>query len=158
VEPEEEDPEAPPVERFREVHRLSYTVKQIDHDCAIVTKGAVVVDASKRVIFNSYYKGLSYQTAAEMRAYYHFRRPENPQGISNLKKPGIIKSGDFLDSITKDIPQQIWTISHDNSGTIAYVRNHYWDGYCYYNVIDCPEYGGAYFGIGVPNVDIAFML
>jgi hypothetical protein len=25
--PEPEDPEAPPVERFREVHRLTYTVK-----------------------------------------------------------------------------------------------------------------------------------
>jgi len=27
VEQEDEDPEAPPVERFREVHRLSYTVQ-----------------------------------------------------------------------------------------------------------------------------------
>lgn len=26
-EPEPEDPEAPPVERFREIHRLAYTVK-----------------------------------------------------------------------------------------------------------------------------------
>ena len=28
-EPEEVDPEAPPVERFREMHRLSYTVQVI---------------------------------------------------------------------------------------------------------------------------------
>ena len=27
AEPEEEDPESPPVERFRELHRLSYTVR-----------------------------------------------------------------------------------------------------------------------------------
>ena len=27
AEPEEEDPEAPQVERFREIHRLSFTVK-----------------------------------------------------------------------------------------------------------------------------------
>ena len=31
AEPEEEDPDAPPVERFREVHRLSYTVKVIQY-------------------------------------------------------------------------------------------------------------------------------
>ena len=50
-----EDPEAPPVERFRELHRLSYVVRKIDHDCALVPGGAVVVDAGKRVVFSPYY-------------------------------------------------------------------------------------------------------
>mmetsp|Transcript_19691 Transcript_19691/g.19791 ORF Transcript_19691/g.19791 Transcript_19691/m.19791 type:complete len:275 (-) Transcript_19691:95-919(-) len=160
AEPEEEpdDPDMPPVERFREVHRLSYNVKQIDHDCAIVAKGALVVDATKRVIFNAYYTGLSYQSATEARSYYHYRRPENPQAIATLKKAGIIKSGEFLDSITKDIPSEMWTISQDNSGTMAYIRNLYWEGYYFYNVVGSNEYGGAYFGLGVPNYDIAFML
>jgi len=66
----------------------------------------LVVDATKRVIFNSYYVGLSYETAAEKRAYYHFRKPENPQGVAVLKKAGIIKSGEFLDSIVTDIPSR----------------------------------------------------
>eukprot|EP01041_Mallomonas_annulata_P010733 gene10733-22422_t len=158
AEPEEEDPDAPPVERFREVHRLSFTVKQIDHDCSLITKGALVVDASKRIIFNTYFTGLSYQTAAETRSYYHFRRPENPQAVAMMKKNGIIKSGDFLDSITKDIPTEMWTVSHDNSGTMAFVRNLYWEGYYFYSVINSAEYGGAYFGLGVANLDIAFML
>lgn len=159
AEPEEEpeDPDAPPVERFREVHRLSYHVKMIDHDCAIVAKGALVVDATKRVIFNTYYTGLSYQSAGEVRSYYHYRRPENPQAIATMKKAGITKSGDFLDSITKDIPKEMWNVSLDNSGTKVFVRNLYWEGYFYYNVIDSAEYGGAYFGLGVPNYDIAFM-
>jgi hypothetical protein len=108
AEPEEpvdpDDPDAPPPkELFREVHRLSFTIKQIDHDCSIIPRGALVVDATKKVIFNNYYTGLSYHTSAELRAYFHFRYPENPQGIAAMKKPGIIKS-DFLDCITKDIP------------------------------------------------------
>lgn len=108
AEPEEptdpDDPDAPPPkELFREVHRLSYTIKQIDHDCSIIPRGALVVDATKKVIFNNYYTGLSYHTSAELRAYFHFRYPENPQGIAAMKKPGIIKS-DFLDGITKDNP------------------------------------------------------
>ena len=52
----------------------------------------------------------------------------------------------------------MWTISHDNSGLLASVRNLYWEGYYFYNVINSTEYGGAYFGIGVPNLDIAFMM
>lgn len=154
---EDDDPEAP-VERFREVHRLSYTVKKIEHDCALVVRGALVVDATKKVILNSYFTGLAFESAAEVRSYYHYRRPENPQSIANLKKPGIIKSGEFLDSITKDFPAEMWTISHDSSGQLACIRNLFWEGYYFYNVVNSPEYGGAYFGHGVPNLDIAFML
>jgi hypothetical protein len=61
------------------------------------------VDAKKKVIFNQYFTGLSYHTAAEARAYYHFRYPENAQGIAAMNKAGILKS-DFLDCITKDQP------------------------------------------------------
>lgn len=175
AEPEEpvdpDDPDAPPPkELFREVHRLSYTVQQIDHDCAIIPRGALVVDATKKVIFNNYYSGLSYHTSAELRAYFHFRYPENPQGIAAMKKPGIIKS-DFLDGITKDVPTgclfiialtypsiEMWIVSHNTSGTLSYVRNLYWEGYNFYAVIGSGEYGGAYYGPGVPNLDLAFML
>lgn len=159
VEPEEVDPDsdAPPVERFREMHRLAFTVKQIDHDCALVPKGAVVVDVTKRVIFNPYFSGLSYHTSSELRAFSHMRYPENPQGIAAMNKPGIIKA-EFLDCITKDTPLEIWCVSHNESGTVAYVRNLYWEGYSFYNVINSAEYGGCYFGSGIPNLDIAFML
>lgn len=157
VEEEEVDPEAPPKERFREVHRLSYVVKQIDHDCSLVPRNALVVDAKKRVIFNEYYPGLSFHTGLELRAFYHFRYPENPQGIATMKKPGIIKS-DFLDAITKDQPTEMWSVSQNNAGSVAYVRNFYWEGYNFYAVLGSLEYGGVYYGNGVPNQDIAFML
>jgi radial spoke head protein 9 len=104
-EPEPEDPEAPPVERFREVHRLAWTVQKIDHDCALVPRGAISVDASKKVISSSSYQGLSFDTSLELRAYLHFRRPENIQGQALLKRPGIIKTDDFLDCIDKDTPK-----------------------------------------------------
>jgi hypothetical protein len=132
AEAEEEDPEAPPVERFRELHRLSHVVRvrstvpvilfkyhpkiniwsllnnssqqKIDHDCALVPRGALAVDAAKRVIPSTNFQGLSYQSASEARAYQHLRQPESLQGIALLKKPGIVKSGDFLDCIDQDKP------------------------------------------------------
>lgn len=104
-EPEPDDPEAPPVERFREVHRLSYTVKLIDHDCFIVPRGAISIDAAKKVIANHQYSGLSYDTSQTHRAYLHMRHPENLQGVALMKRPGIIKTDDFLDCIDKDTPR-----------------------------------------------------
>lgn len=158
IEQEAEDPEAPPVERFREVHRLARTVAKIDHDCSIVPRGALVVDATKKVIQNKFFEGLSYQTAGELRAYMHMRYPEQLQGIALLKKPGIIKSGDFLDCIDKDLPVGVWSVRYDDSNRIAYVANNYWNGYNFYSVVGDGEYGGCYFGNGVAMTDIAFML
>lgn len=157
-EQEAEDPDAPPIERFREVHRLARTVQKIDHDAAVVPRGALVVDATKKVITNKFFEGLSYQTAGESRAYMHMRYPEQLQGIALLKKPGIIKSGDFLDCIDKDLPNGVWSIRYNESNTIAYVANNYWNGYHFYSVVGEGEYGGVYFGNGVPMADIAFML
>lgn len=157
-EPESDDPEAPKIERFREIHRLYFTVKSIDNDCAIVPRGSYVIDASKKVIANSYYQGISYDTSLALRGYMHFRYPQSEQGKLLLRKPGLIKSGDFMDCIDKDAPVGIWTISHNSSGTVASVRSLYWEGYGFYSVINAPEYGGVYFGNGVANYDIAFML
>ena len=53
---------------------------------------------------------------------------------------------------------EMWTVSGDNSGEVSFVRNHFWDGYSFYTVLNSSEYGGAYFGLGVPNYDIAFMM
>ena len=154
----DEDPDAPPVERFREIHRLARTVNKIDHDCSLVPRGALCVDATKKVIQNKFYEGLSYQTAGELRAYMHMRFPEQLQGIALLKKPGIIKSGDFLDCIDKDLPEGVWSVRYDDSNTISYVSNLYWNGYHFYSIVNDSEFGGCYFGNGIPMADIAFML
>jgi hypothetical protein len=52
----------------------------------------------------------------------------------------------------------MWCVALNNSGTLSYVRNLYWEGYYFYTVINSKEYGGAYFGNGIPNMDLAFML
>eukprot|EP01038_Epipyxis_sp_PR26KG_P008605 gene8605-11629_t len=156
--PEPEDPEAPPVERFREVHRLTFTIKKIDHDCALLPRGAIALDTTKKVIINGNYVGLSYETSLHLRAYVHFRKPENLQGQALLNRPGILKTDDFMDCIDKDAPKEMWSITHDSAGMVAHIRNLYWEGYSFYTVIKSNEFGGAYFGTGVPNYDIVFML
>lgn len=158
IEAEAEDPEAPPVERFREMHRLHYIIKKIDDECSILPKGALIVDASKRVIQNAYYTGLSYESALKTSAYLHFRKPLSLQGQLNLVKPGIIKSADFLDCIDKDIPTTMWSIKANECANSVYVYNVYWEGYSFYSILNSAEYGSVYLGNGIPNSDIAFMM
>jgi radial spoke head protein 9 len=156
---EDEDAEAPKQDsKFREIHRLAYTVRTIDHDCFLAPRGAYVLDASKSVIRNSQFQGLSYAAAAEKRSFVHLRAPENPQGIAMLKKGGVSFSSDFMDSIANDKPQEMWVVAYNSSSTLSHVRNLYWEGFHFYAVLNGNEHGAAYFGLGLPNIDIAFML
>ena len=59
----------------------------------------------------------------------------------------------------------IWSIAISDNGTTAGVRSLYWEGYGFYTTLKEREgqagtalYGGAYFGHGLPNTEIAFML
>ena len=154
---EGEEPQAPP-ERFREMHRLAYSVYSIDHDAAVLPKGAFIGDASHAVSKNKAYPGLSYEAAGNMANYFHFRKPESARASAGLEKPGIVRAGDFMDPIAEDSPAGVWSLSYDTSSQIACLRSFYWPGYFFYHVIESPEYGGVYFGDGLPNVDLPFML
>lgn len=85
-----------------------YIIQKIDNECSIVPRGALSLDTGKKVITNGFYQGLNYETSLELRAYLHLRRPQNLQCIALLKRPGIIKTDDFLDCIDKDEPKGIY--------------------------------------------------
>lgn len=54
----------------------------------------------------------------------------------------------------------MWLISTSESGSIAQVRNLFWEGYGFYSSLEDAGYGfgGAYFGNGLPNQNIIYML
>lgn len=153
------DSESPPkeVERFRELHRLSFAVRSIDHDCSVVPQGALLVDAAHKIMPSASFAGLSYASASEKRAYYHFRRPENAQSVAVLERPGLVRVTDALDCITRDRPDSVWQVNISSDGDSSLVRNAYWPGYAFLHVINSGVYGGVYMGYGLPNRDIAFM-
>jgi hypothetical protein len=62
------------------INTFVFLRQKIDHDCSLVPRGFLVVDAAKRVIPSAHYGGLSFQTATESRAYLHYRQPESLQG------------------------------------------------------------------------------
>jgi len=63
------------------------------------------MNIQNEVYFNQQYEGLAYETAQELRGYFHFRRPEGQLPAAMLNQPGVIATGDFLDCIDKDFPK-----------------------------------------------------
>eukprot|EP00611_Tribonema_gayanum_P031884 TRINITY_DN9339_c0_g1_i1.p1 TRINITY_DN9339_c0_g1~~TRINITY_DN9339_c0_g1_i1.p1 ORF type:complete len:308 (-),score=61.32 TRINITY_DN9339_c0_g1_i1:89-937(-) len=154
---ESEEPKAAP-ERFRELHRLAYTVAQIDHDVTVTPKGAMLMEASRRVVPNRYFEGLSYEAAGNIRNYFHCRGPETPAAAAALTRKGLVSDTDFLDPLAGDRPQGVWSLTRDTTNTMACLRSLAWPGYFFFTQIGSGEHGGVYFGTGLPNTDLAFML
>jgi len=155
---EEADDENITTERFRELHRLAYVVNCIDHDVSIVPRGALYLDAAHYVKETKGYTGLSHGSCTNLKSFLHYRKPEKPASIIAMEKEGIARSGDFLDSIDEDEPKGSWTVTWDESMSTVYVKSLLWGGYSFYHVAGSGQFGGAYFGYGSRNEDIAFMI
>lgn len=154
-----EDGAEPKAEPFREEHRLAYIVEQIDFDAAAIPCGAYNVAPSHQIIQNKAYEGLNYEAASDLSSYYHFRQAVLPETTGSLEKPGLVRSAEFLDSLATDAPKgSSWSLQMNSSKTASSLRSLIWPGYFFAHKIGTGEYGGAYFGYGQKNKDIAFMM
>ena len=75
-----------------------------------------------------------------------------------LDKNDCVFHDDILDPIASDFPKGSWSIQTDSSGTVARIRSLLWPGYIAYHVAGTGSFGGAYFGTGLKNKDLAFMI
>ena len=121
-------------------------------------RGAWLVDATHQVVKNKAYEGLSHEAAGQLRSYFHFRAPLSERAQMALEKPGIVRPGDFLDPIAEDGPPGTWGVQYDATNELACVRSFYWPGSYFCHEIDTGNFVSVYFGDGLPNDDIQFML
>ncbi|CAM9526343.1 unnamed protein product, partial [Hapterophycus canaliculatus] len=142
-EPEEEPPEGDdgeeeprPPERFLEMHRLAHIVKTIDRAVAVVPKGALLVEASRKIRPHLNFEGLSAEAARDLRSYFHFRNPESIEAIAALAKKGLVRDADFLDPIAADKPPGCWTLSMNPSNSCSVLRSLAWPGYFFFHEVN----------------------
>ena len=154
----DENGEPIPPEEFREEHKLAYHVSVIDNEVSIIPKGAWICDATHQVIRNVTNCGLTHEAAGSLRNYLHFRYPENDRSKQALVKPGVVRHGDFLDNLEDDQPKGCWGVHYDPTAKYSIVRSFYWPGSFFCHEIKTGNYVSVYFGDGLPNNDILFML
>lgn len=152
--PEEEGSE----EVYTEANRLAATIAAIDSDVSIVPRGSYIATPSHKVVRNRTYEGLSAADANSPSSYLHFRAAKALFRKSALERKGLVKSIDFMDSISDDLPLGQWAIVMNAAQTAVTLRNLVWPGYFFSTSIGSSEYGGAYFGNGLKNSDLVFMV
>jgi radial spoke head protein 9 len=164
---DEEGNELPAPEVFREVHRLAFTVAAIDEQAHAIPRGAFVATGSHQVVENGTFEGLSSSVATDLSSYFHFRAPKGESQQAALARPGLVRPSDFLDPLTSDGfgaesdsrgSSPLWSLSMHPSQSHALLRSLLWPGAVAFQQVGGKAWGWAYFGNGLVNEDIAFMV
>lgn len=170
VEEEEEEPEPeegdeeekapdPSKRKLTELERLAHTVHCIDTDTCVVPRGAFILTPTGVIQKNKQFEGFpSRGELSSLSNYLLFRDPQSEHTLKRIRKLGVTNNPDFLDGVTEDQPAGVWVTQVDEGCTGVRMRSLLWPGYEFKMESGTPTFVGAYFGHGLKNEDVMFML
>jgi len=150
-EPPEEEPEPKLV---TEIDRLAVIVATIDTECAMCPAGALLKKADHTVVDSPTYNGLSYGKALSSASYVFMNQPKAVSVLTDA----LAASSDFLKSCSDIVPSGALTCKFDEVMNTVTWRSLLYPGFMAYAAVGSSSFGYCYFGDGIKNTDIAFML
>ena len=138
--------------------RLSYTVHQIDRQCSVVPVGSWKKTPLNELLRNEAWNGNSCDQVDQLSAYMYFRPVMQQEKQSVADRRQDIFDGNFLDNVAKGTPAGCWTTTRDLTQRFGVLRNRVWPGFFVYSRANTQVFGNFYFGNGVKNCDLAFMI
>jgi len=102
--------------------------------------------------------GLSHSMSSSLKSFFHFRQPVTLKSIGALERKGLVKATDFLDPIAGDLPFGCWSMKQNASKTCVTLSSLRFPGFHFFSRINSSSFGGAYFGNGIENTDLIFMI
>lgn len=145
-------------EKFTELDRLAFVIRAIENDCAVIPIGAVKLTPAHELRIDHSFRGLTAEQANNLSNWQHFREPQNDEKKMSMQNEDAIFHKNFLDGLENDRPKGCWSVQCDDSKANVTVRNLLWPGFIGYHEARSPVFGYCYFGSGLKNVDLPFML
>jgi radial spoke head protein 9 len=104
LEEEEERARNPIIEKrnFTELGRLTFLIRQIDHDTSVFPEGAYKMLPIHEIRKNTNFQGLNPKDLLNLDKYMHLRNVITQEKMELIEKDDVIFRFDFLDSISKD--------------------------------------------------------
>jgi len=146
------------VTTITEDKRLAAVIAGIDHDVGIVPRGAFRKPITGPIERCKTFEGLSTAEAGKLSAYLHFHPSKHVQPKSYAEESQQDRTIDFLDPISDDTPKQSWSLQYQNGSEIVVIRSLVWLGSQFFHTAGKNEFAQVYFGNGVKNTDLPFML
>ncbi|KAJ3412508.1 Radial spoke head protein 9 [Chytridiales sp. JEL 0842] len=152
-------PTSPPIPPITEEKRLAGIIALITYETEIVPRGAYYRDATHKLSLNPMFKGLGAGDLGRLSNYFHFREGFNintktlAERINNFDE-----TIDIFESIEKDQPKGCWSVQVDNTSAVSVLRSLEWPGYVFFHTPSPTKWGSIYFGQGLKNHNLGFML
>ncbi|KAL0205313.1 hypothetical protein P9112_000620 [Eukaryota sp. TZLM1-RC] len=144
---------------FSEAQRLAAIVDLIANDTSVVPRRAYKKSVEGTVVKNKLYEGLPPQHCTDLSHFMHLRPISTDITDPNtIAEKGLDLVFDCLESIKDDIPHGCWAVEKFETESLVGLRSLLWLGYVFFASFEEPFYTGAYFGDGIYNNDILFML
>jgi len=141
-----------------ETFRLVHFVAAHDANCAIAPRGAFLLkDEAGTVVPNAAFAGHNEVQAMSLHQYFHLR-PASREAAQAIFGETYNKSWDFLEPISNDRPQGVWSVKVDHTSGVAVLQNLWFQGAVFWHRLGTNEFGSFYFGTGERNVDLCFIL
>ncbi|MCQ2817287.1 MAG: hypothetical protein MJ252_08490 [archaeon] len=146
-----------PKENFTEKLKLSYLVRQIDYDTFVVPEGAFKLSPQHEIRINRGFKGICKEEISAMNKWMHFR-PTSEEKTKELEEDNAVFSFDIFDSIVNDTMKGSWSLQVDSSKSSCNVRSLLWPGYFASLQGNTGLFCGLYYGNGMKNLELPFMI
>jgi hypothetical protein len=157
-EPEEEDGEGgkPKERKLNELERLAFSVASIEDSTCIVPKGAFFLTPTSEIKSNASFS-IPPAEISNISSYLLFRNPINKSTLARIRKSSATNNFDFLDPLGDGEPAGVWSMHTDADGLGVSIRSLVWPGYeAKFSANNTG--GGVYFGTGLKNDDVLFMI
>lgn len=143
---------------LKEENRLAATISNINDEAEICARGQLIKRADGSVVICPNFYGLHALESKQIQTYQHIRQPQYKWNTNLLSRKDYNFSLDFLDTIDQDIPSGCWNLKMEQSGSVVYLRNLYWQGMTYFHKIKTKDAGWLYVGNGRKDWDVPFLL
>ncbi|KAJ3322234.1 Radial spoke head protein 9 [Boothiomyces sp. JEL0866] len=157
VPPNPLEPEQEP--KMKEDLRISCIVRLINSDVEIVPRKAYYKDSNMVIKQNPDFKGLEKDEIGQEINYLHVRPGFQPTAkLFADRMNSFDEPFDIFDSIASDQPKGSWSIQSERNGAVTIVRSLLWPGYSLTHTIHPLNYAGFYYGTGLKNHNIGYMI
>jgi hypothetical protein len=149
-----DDYEPPEPKTVEELQRLAVMVATIDMECAMMPAGSLIKQPSGKVEMSQTFKGLDYAKATALKSYVFINMPKTV----SVNADAVTQSTDFLTSCDEMVPKGALVCKFDESLNTVCWSSLVYEGFSAYTMVGVNMSGYCYFGTGLKNADIAFML
>lgn len=147
------------INKLKEEDRLSVIVYCITEESALMPRGSVYKRVDDKNVLSNCFRGLSLSESSDSTNFQLYRDPKMNLNQNLLKRHHYNYTTDFYDTIDCIVPdEKSFSRTLTENQKVIIMKSLQWPGMTFYHKINSKKHGFMYFGDGLKNMDLLFMI